>query len=347
MKVPVTVDGANVRLKVHASKRIISFLTNDWLVAASRSESRKLSKIIGQLASFTGLKGDITIFFNKEPQNKKDIELIFTSEDGKDFLLRLYDNICNDEVFCTLPGVDSNSYDKRFSVLHNGYITFFVLDLENSLIVPKFQKKYIKEEGAIVASKCVQLTDDRMCFITLELERYNSYLLYTMVVPNRDKIKKLVDAYTQNLVYSLNRVPENQTSFEYYEKTKDLLKDVCGNLTIEAYSSKEEYVESQSEDATKMQKISACKNRLVVEDYEIYSYMLYDPSRKWAITSFATHDWYVQTKYQDVKNTAGFIHQTELSIAIPEMGEFKDLKSEICPETTRFIAEKLRFAFKD
>ena len=58
------------RLKFHMSKTMKQYLKTNWIMDNCR---KKLMAFLNQLASFAGLEGDVHLFINKSPKNKKDV----------------------------------------------------------------------------------------------------------------------------------------------------------------------------------------------------------------------------------------------------------------------------------
>lgn len=327
------------RLKFHMSKTMKKYLKTHWIMANS---GRKLMAFLNQLASFAGFVGDVHLFFNKTPKNKKDVEIIFTSEEGKDAVLKFYNNITdNSEVVCYIPEFGDN-YNKNFALIQDGVITFFEMDLERTLLVPMFAKQYYSEESAIIASRCVQLAGASRCaMVTFELEKYTAYVVYTMLIPNRKTHMDLMDSFSNVLVNELNRINSNDnvTAYDYYAKTKKLLEEICSSFIVEIYENKDCYLD-------KDKKLGACKNKLVVKDNTVYSFMRFDAIKKRAVTVFGTQDWVCQTEFQEVYKKGEIIHQSEIAVDNISVSKVPSLQ-EIREYVPKFILEKLWSAFEE
>lgn len=332
---------ASQRLKFHMSKAMKNYLKANWTMA---NQTRKLMAFLKQLASFAGFVGDVHLFFNKTPRNKKDVEVIFTSEGGKDAVLRFYSNITdNSEVVCYIPEFGDN-YNKNFSLIQDDVITFFEMDLERNLLAPMFAKKYYKEESAIVASRCVQLAGaSRYSMVTFELEKYTSYVVYTMLIPCKKTYLDLMDSFSNVLVSELNRInssdSDDVTAYNYYSQTKKLLEEICSSFIVEIYDEKDSYLATDK-------KLGTCKNKLVVKDNTVYSFMRFDSDKKRSVTVFGTQDWICQTEFQEVWKEKELVHQSEITVDNISVNKVPSLK-EIREYVPKFILEKLWFAFED
>ena len=345
VKVPYSSDQ---RLKFYLSKEVIEDMANRWMLVDSYAikipfftawrTKRKLINILTQFSKFAGFRGDVHIFINKNPKNKKDTEFLVTSSAGKDAVIKFYDNITteNRESWCSIPGFDN--YDRHFSLIQDEVITFFSLDLERMLVIPMFNKKYYSEDGAIVASRCIQLAGaPHNAMVTFEIERFKDHLFFTMLVSNRTKHLELVEAYSATIVNELNRVDPNKTSYDCYKQTKQLLDEVCSSFIIEV---------DELKDSSNVNKIGNCKNKLIVKDNIVFSFMLFDPIKTRAITVFANQDWVCETAYQEVSKNGQKIHQSEIVVDSFDIDNVPSLK-EIRKEVPEFILNNLWFAFAD
>lgn len=334
----MTTGDTKYRLKFHISSSVKHWLKEYWLNAKGFRQKRKLTKFLGMLGDYADLSSDVHVFFNKTPQSK-DKEIIITSEEGKDGVLRFFSDpsrMCN-ECLCTIPEFNAN-YNSNWGLIQNEITTFFEMDIKKKLLIPRFNKKYLKQGNAIVGSRCIEISDtSRYVMATFEIDKCDEYVLYTLIIPNKNKALKMLDDYTSSIVILLGQVDDGN-SYSYYQATKQLLENLCASFIIEVYDNKASYFARSTI-------TGACTSRIVVKDNTVWSFMEYDPIRRWSVTVFADQSWICRTEHQEVKKENDNIHQSEINVSDLDVSNVKSLR-EIRSQVPDIIVNRLWYAFK-
>lgn len=330
--------GDTYRLKFHISSSVKHWLKENWLNATTFREKRRLLKFLELLGECANFSGDTHVFFNKTPQSK-DKEIILTSEDGKDGVIRFFSSPdCKyKECLCTLPEFENN-YTSNWGLVQGETTTFFEMDLKKKLLFPVFNKKYLKQGDSIVGSRCIEISDtSRYVMATFEIDKCDEYVLYTMIIPNKRKALKMLEDYTSSIVILLGQVNDSN-SYSYYQMTKQLLESLCASFIIEVYDSKTSYLARDS-------MLGACTSRIIVKDNTVCSFAEFDPMRRWFITVFSDQSWICKTAHQEVKKEGDMIHQSKIDVSDLDISNVKSLR-EIRKQVPDYIISRLWYAFK-
>lgn len=330
--------GDTYRLKFHISASVKHWLKEHWLDAKGFRQKRKLPKFLELLGEYANFSGDTHVFFNKTPQSK-DREITLTSEDGKDGTIRFFSDPSRmyKDCLCTIPEFENN-YIPKWGLVQDETTTFFEMDLKKKLLIPVFNKKYLKQGNIVVGSRCIEISDSsRYVMATFEIDKPDEYVLYTLIIPNNIKSLKMLEDYTSSIVILLGQVDDGN-SYSYYQITKQPLENLCSSFIIEVYDNKTSYFARNT-------MTGACTSRIVVKDSSVYSFMEYDPMRRWSVTVFADQSWICKTEHQEVKKEGDMIHQSKIDVSDLDVSNVKSLR-EIRSQVPDFIINRLWYAFK-
>lgn len=327
------VQTETIAVRLNASNRIVDFFTSDWLSLEDFFRFRrkaKLLKVLGQMAPWAAFSGELTAFEDRAPHTQTVAKNVFiVSEDGRDAILRVYDDCCDtDEAECTIPGYDPG-FDKSFaliqqkdksdSVINNtetaNVFTFWEI-YDDFSIVPKFRTELlkVKHEHTLGAKLCTEIAPSGKDTVraTFTIERFKGRLGFTLKLPNDPETLRALDSYSEVILEVLDSEDQNQHAQWYYRKLQGILKPICNNFLVEIFNRDE-----------------VCINRFVVKDGVPFSFMIQKNSDEF-VTAYGNGDWelesptisaYSKTVTVDGNNSDNQNTKKELNISIPTRDE--------------------------